>query len=406
MPKEEAGAKPANADHSLPASRHQSAADGPGLQRTVLAEADSRHSGSDASALCVAGPHGVLVDSKELVMKVFLDTEENYTVSGYAARSRECFRGEIFLALDKGEEYSRQSTKVNAAIHAVPEREAFALALDETRKVLAANPGATIQVVSVKALAGLCIHWFDLPDTVHVVEGGLRFAVEAPPRCPGDYTLPSGYMFHPDPEPGLPDLGPGFGLLLTDAITQFVAGFRASSTLPKGVLARAVFEAFSPEEDALITRTIIGVMMGMLPTIDGNLTRTVKAWREGSRFAELQEALKKHGGSDAYTRANEVLRRPLMQAMQQDPVPDKVWRLAAKDHTLGTKNPIQVHRGDKIYVCIVAATHEDAAAGITDVFPVFGGDRSAQPHPTHACPAYAMAMGILLGIINGYMEPA
>jgi hypothetical protein len=94
-----------------------------------------------------------------------------------------------------------------------------------------------------------------------------------------------------------------------------------------------------------------------------------------------------------------------MQAMQLAPVPEAVWRTAVKEHTLGTKSPVQVHPNDKIYVGIVSATREDLYAGITDVFPEFGGDRRATPHATHACPGYEMAIGILLGVINGVMEP-
>ncbi|OSJ19303.1 hypothetical protein BST63_03220 [Bradyrhizobium canariense] len=145
--------------------------------------------------------------------------------------------------------------------------------------------------------------------------------------------------------------------------------------------------------------------MGMLPTVDGNLTRTVRNWQNGETLARLKEALQQHGGSDAFVRARDVLMTPLMQAMQLDPVPDAVWRIAIKKHTLGTKNPVVVHPGDKIYVSIVSATKEDSQAGLVDVFPVFGGDRSATPYPTHACPGYEMAIGVLLGIINGYMEP-
>ena len=33
--------------------------------------------------------------------------------------------------------------------------------------------------------------------------------------------------------------------------------------------------------------------------------------------------------------------------------------------------------------------------------PLFGGDRSLTPHPTHACPGFEMGFGILLGIVYG-----
>src|SRR4029434_3753411 len=64
---------------------------------------------------------------------------------------------------------------------------------------------------------------------------------------------------------------------------------------------------------------------------------------------------------------------------------------AVEGHTLGTSNPIQVTRGDKINVNISNATQADLAAGALDVFPVFGGNTHTAPHPTHACPAYEVA---------------
>jgi len=75
--------------------------------------------------------------------------------------------------------------------------------------------------------------------------------------------------------------------------------------------------------------------------------------------------------------------------------------MAVKDHTLGTT---QVRAGDKIYLSVVRATQEDLGNGITDVCPLFGGDRSKQPHPTHACPGFEMGFGILLGIVYGCVE--
>ena len=86
------------------------------------------------------------------------------------------------------------------------------------------------------------------------------------------------------------------------------------------------------------------------------------------------------------------------------PTPDAVWRTAVKAHTLGTKNPVQVNPGDKIYISIIQAMQEDLRAGVTDVCPVFGGNRRATPHPTHACPGLEMAMGVLLGTIYGVVD--
>ena len=344
------------------------------------------------------------VNSKELLMKVLLDTAENYSVSGYAKRAKDCFDGNIYLGLDKGEEYERQATKVNQAIMRVTGAEAFALALQETRTVLAGGAADDLSV-TVKVLAGLCRHWFDLPDGVHMDTGRRNEVVPEvvpPPQCPGDFTYPSGYIFNPDPGE---TPGPGFGALLMQAVLRFVAELRAANRLPNGVLSRAVFEAFPSGEDDLVARTIIGVMMGKLPTTTFNVFIALSMWRANgaATFTALQQALGQHGERDPYLRASAALKQPLIQAIQLKPVPPAIWRTATKPHTLGTD---QVNPGDIIEINIANATREDFDACIIDAFPVFGGDRRATPHPTHACPGYEMAFGIMLGIINGLMEPA
>ena len=275
--------------------------------------------------------------------------------------------------------------------------------------MLAANPDADDDDISIKVLAAICRYWFDLPDDVNVVELWLRDdnAFNPPARCPGDFIFTSANMFFLHPPEEAATAGPPEGRILKYASVQFVDDLRTHNRVPAGVLSRAIFEAFPRGEDDLVARTIIGVMIGMLPTVIINLSFVFGAWRGngGKIFADLQEKLRHQGGSDPYVRAREVLKQPLMAAMQKNPMPPNVWRTAVRDHTLGTNPPVQVNQGDKIYVDINAATKRDLDNGITDVFPVFGGNRHTTPHPTHACPAYEAAIGIMLGVINGLMEP-
>ena len=86
--------------------------------------------------------------------------------------------------------------------------------------------------------------------------------------------------------------------------------------------------------------------------------------------------------------------------MQKRPVPDIVWRTAKVKHDLG---PVAVQPGDKIAIGIVSATQEKLLAGEANVYPVFGGERK-ENGPTHACPAYAAGMGVLLGMVSGLLE--
>jgi hypothetical protein len=145
-------------------------------------------------------------------------------------------------------------------------------------------------------------------------------------------------------------------------------------------------------------------MMGALPTINGNLITIVKTWQKTATLFALQAKLKKSSQTDEFAKAHEVIEQPMQETMQMTPTPDALWRMAVKDHTLGTTHPVQVRAGDKIYLSVVRATQEDLRNGITDVRPLFGGNRSLAPHPTHACPGFEMGFGILLGIVYGCVE--
>jgi hypothetical protein len=354
-------------------------------------------------------PDGVVVTSKELVMQVFLNAEGNYSVSGYQERMSKSI-GPIYLGMDWGPEYEKLSTAANAAIGRVTRKEAFEFALKETRTALAAlpDPGAIdIQAISDTVLAAVCAHWFDVPDGEFVKAGGFRLSNIFPPgRCPGDYTPPSAYIFHPDPDVLLTFLGQRTGQILREAVGKLVATRRGAGNPPQGALSRAFFDIFpnSPADDDLLARVIIGAMMGMLPTVNGNLVATVKTWQKSQTLLVLHAKLKSSSQTDEFLRAHEVIEQPLSETMQMMPTPDAVWRTAVKEHTLGIKNPVQVHPGDKIYISIIQAMQEDLRAGITDVCPVFGGNRRASPHPTHACPGFEMAMGVLLGITTAVVE--
>jgi hypothetical protein len=110
----------------------------------------------------------------------------------------------------------------------------------------------------------------------------------------------------------------------------------------------------------------------------------------------------------------DVLLDPLARTMQLRPVPELTWRRALKTHNL---NNVAVQPGETVVVGIVSALHEDFLRerrlpdgdpkGDRDLSPVFGGWRDgSESAPTHACPGYEMAMGVLLGMLAGLMLSA
>ena len=354
-------------------------------------------------------PDGVVVTSKELYLQVLLNADDNYTNAGYQQRMSQSF-GPIFLGMDWGPEYEKQSTPTNAAIGKISRREAFEVTLKETRAALPATPApggmVDIQALSDAVLAKVCSHYFDIPDGTYVKAGGFGISNLLPPGvCPADYTFPSAYIFHPDPDTFLTFIGRRTGQILRELVGKYVAVKRASRQMPTAPLTRALFEQYpDPNDNDLLARTIIGVMTGALPTINGNLVITVKTWQRTATMMALQAQLKANTQTDEFTKAHEVVELPMRQAMQMQPTPDFIWRTAKKDHTLGTKTPVQVKAGDKIYLSIVQATQSDLRSGSDDVCPIFGGDRSKSPHPIHACPGFEMGFGILLGIVYGVVD--
>jgi hypothetical protein len=354
-------------------------------------------------------PEGIVVTSKELVLQVLLNADGNYTIEGYQPRMEQSI-GVIYLGMDWGPEYERQSTPANAAIGRVTRREAFELAVKETRSALATVPALNgvidIQAVSDVVFAKLCAHWFDIPDGVYVKPGGFRMSnLLSAGICPGDYSPPSGYIVHPDPDFILTSIGQRTGQILRESVNKYVAEKRAAEQLPTAPLTRAFFEEFpDPKDNDLLARTIVGVMMGALPTINGNLVTIVKTWQRTATLLALQATLNASKETDEFVKAHEIVETPMRQTMQMQPTPDWLWRLAKKDHTIGSRNPVQVRAGDKIYLSITQATQEELHAGGNDVCPLFGGDRSQKPHPTHACPGFEMGFGILLGIVYAVVD--
>ena len=354
-------------------------------------------------------PHGVVVTSKELYLQVLLNADGNYTNAGYQKRMEQSF-GPIYLGMDWDTEYEKQSMPANAAIGRITRQDAFEVTLKETRAALPTVPAPSgtvdIQALSDIVLAKVCSHYFDIPDGVYVKAGGFGVSNLVPPGvCPADYTPPSAYIFHPDPDPLLSFIGQRTGQILRESVGKYVADKRASGQLPTAPLASALFEQFpDPKDNDLLARTIIGVMTGALPTINGNLVTTVKSWQRTATMTVLGAQLKANTQTDEFTKAHEVVEPSLRQAMQMQPTPDFIWRTAKKDHTLGTKNPVQVKAGDKIYLSIVQATQSDLKSGSNDVCPIFGGDRSKTPHPIHSCPGFEMGFGILLGDTYGVVD--
>jgi hypothetical protein len=171
-------------------------------------------------------------------------------------------------------------------------------------------------------------------------------------------------------------------------------------------LTQVPFDTFPPAQDDLLCRTLVGVMMGLLPTADGNFVAAYDELHGSGDFITARDAIMALGDGVDFDGARAVPAGPVCAAVQEGPQPEAVWRTAAKDHFIGDTNPVAVKAGDMIIVSIENATREDLSAGIQDVSAIFGGDRSATPQPLHGCPGFAVSMGLLYGAVTAMLQDA
>lgn len=415
--------------------------------KALLEDAHARSSG-DAEALwaavraCHGGvlrtPYGVLVGSKRAVMQAYGDHGGLCSVKGYQPRLEHSI-GMMYLGLDDTGpdcEYRLQSGPVNAAImNGVSQQQAFEAALEHASNFLdgliQGAKGAAVlfhesfwevtvdaKEVSDHTLAKLCHEWFGIPDGAHLKSGGWRWDWQPgqAPYCPGHFTAPSRYTFQPNPGAQARSDGEIRGQALRRAVTAFVTAHRPNP--PAAPLGAAMFAAI-PDDD-LLARTMLGTLIGFLPTVEGNFRASLNEWLGGGTerltlneriepvsFWDLQNRFLADPDPDLYAKALRHLDAPLRRTMQLRPAPELGWRTAQADGTLAGQ---PVAAGEHLVIGIVSATQEDLAdgrvdpaTGRPDVYPVFGGDRWAADAPTHACPGHHIGMGVLLGMLAALM---
>ncbi|MEH2623784.1 Dyp-type peroxidase family [Bradyrhizobium sp. AZCC 1719] len=390
-----------------------------GISEAVWAAIRELHGGA------LRTPYGVLVCSKKLVNEVFHNNgggKPRYTVTGYAERMRTSF-GEIYLGKDDDElptsKYRAEACPANKAIMSVSREAAFKSSFHHTQEALISlvpgDRGRRLQVKDIvdDVLARIGNEWFGVPDGTHVVRGGWHWdrKPDDPPTCPGHFHSPSRYIFQPNPGPEATLFGQQHGKALSAAVGQLLEaqrkaerklGIQRKAERKLGILGNALFNAYSKDQ-AQLTSTLIGVMMGFLPTVDGNIRGTLYEWVNNRSLWDHQLAYLADETKDRLEKACKVLMRPLKKTLLLRPVPELVWRTALERHSLGH---VEVHPGDRIVVSIVSATQECLIDDDDDdgLYFIFGGNRSEKGRPTHACPGYKMAMGVMLGMLAGLLE--
>ena len=365
----------------------------------------------------------VLVASKELVMEVFDNPHEHYSMCGQKGRMRQSF-GTIFLGLDGGDEYEAIATKVNGALMEISAEEAFKLSYGLGQKVLEKAFSSFLHAVR---RAG---RQFRPPARLY----------HADPRR----GAPTGSALPDDPEAAVSgsdgcgphhvdarrlELGAGrtaqaalpgrlYGdlalLLLSRSGTRacrptarsrvrrcagpYRAFHRIRRRRERGPLAAyrdARLDADRLPSDDELARTIIGVMTGFLPPADGACAgRSTTGSRRSTLWRASSTPARREGTPFERARARRCA--PLERAMQKRPAArhalahrrarPRAGRTTSRRPTTGCSSASSRRLAEDVAVGIATSIRSSAAIAAPD------------RHPLHACPAYKAAMGTMLGI--------
>ena len=380
----------------------------------------------------------LLVADESLITNVLSD-HESFSVSEQGRRVEECF-APIYVARDPGDIYDAEATDANRILFEYEEKTAYDLAYEVASSLLyerkeGAEKTAMMNGIDYEiklelrrefirpVLAEICKRWYGIPDEDIIKKGGWGWdgLNGTEPLCPGDFMAPSRHTFYPRPTQAISNYAIAHGKSLKIATAKIVEqGFddtdNQEATL-EGVIAQDMMTAIKrgqgslEEKKDLLVRNIIGTMTGALPPMDGNLRSIFFEWIKEDSLWRYQGALQRitYGVDSSYEEANEALRKPIMEAMCKRPAPDLIYRTATKTGTLGS-GKVKYEEGDLIILNLVSATQCRLENRNDDlnVDMVFGGKRhgakQAEGHPMHACPAYKMAMGAMLGIVAALMD--
>jgi Dyp-type peroxidase family len=366
-------------------------------------------------------PFAVLVAEKSMVDEVLLDRGHNLSVKGYLPRMHDSF-GEIYLGLDAGQDgaYERESAACNDAIMALSTEDTFERARKSTKMALQALINDAISdaridgesswdlTVDVRELvdpllADFCEEWFGLSTADnYFARSGYRWDWKPgqPPNYPGHFLAPSRYFFQPHPGDKVENVGKAHGLALRSTMTEFLRHRGAQITAR---VARAILDSAPGRDLDFAARTLIGAVIGFVPTVNGNILRILNEWlREGTLWS-LRARLR--GEAADFHDACNRLGAEFIPAMQLRTVPEVIWRTATAAHTLGEgPHQVEVKPGEIVVIGAISATQQSLQAGSGDRYHAFGGNRREASHPTHACPGADPALAVMLGFFSALVD--
>jgi deferrochelatase/peroxidase EfeB len=379
-------------------------------------------------------PFGVLVASQSLADQVLLDTAGNLTAHGYLPRMSHSF-GALYLGMDAGRTdlaYEKESAVANDAVleigknfkntvsiaekivHEAIDKFVFDAIDSADADELRWQAAIDVRDLIDKVIAKFCEEWFGLSEEGGFFErGGMKWLSPVDseaPRYPGHFMAPSRYVFQPHPSDTVRDVASIHGKALNRAMTSYL---RAYGTKLKSSpsLVKTILEKGDELGDAgYAPRTILGLMMGFVPTTDGLMRRIALEWfREGRLWSLRSQLTGIAAGNVDHPDFSGSFSQAFKNAFLLRAAPELLWRTAKNDHAIGSgSHAVQIKSGETVIVGQISATHEglesDGTAGFEDSYVyAFGDNRKhlASPKPTHACPGRSAAMGVMRGFLQG-----
>lgn len=350
--------------------------------------------------------YGLLVASPAAVLEVLQDDGTRFSVCGYGKRLSKSiglgYLGQDDAGPHKG--HLDHAPGVNAAIEsAISEADAYDAALNIGQRVLAAGLAAAEALSGQRkapldltdyvnaVIHSLCTLWFGVPDGKFVKAGKRSDLADAPAICPGALLAVARYVFSPDPAEIVRTVAEKQGDNLKNAMAAYLA---AAGVNLSAKLTAAIVAALPGEDTDLRSRTVTGVLLGFPPTVIGNLLTVLASWNKRGLLGPRQDDLLALGHRPSHADASSLLRGPLLATMSRAPVPHMDWRMAVAS---GNLRGVAYEANDPVIVGLGSAMQ---VSGATSKL-MFGGDRNRNsPEKTvHACPGYAMAMGVMMGTI-------
>jgi len=259
--------------------------------------------------------------------------------------------------------YETLAEQPNAFVQGFDEQRAYSETLKRARELLDAQTEVHVERFVVEILSGLAASWFGLPTS----EAGLQ-----------RLFVTSKFVFQPSPEPALRKQAQRAGPELKasyDELTKQPAS-------DHGSFLAELFEAGANHDER--TTAVMSLVSGFVTATYGSVMAALDSWIESGSLWRLS-AVADYG----------ALRRALVQALRERQGPTVLHRTCVKETTLGGTT---IARNSRVVLGIGSASNDDAKSEFTWLF---GGNYGAQKH---ACPAQAMAIGVMLGLIAALRE--